>query len=54
MYVRNPMNIHQVSKVVLKPEMIGRKRLMYVHEVQHWLRKKDNGEDGLEINEGKE
>ena len=35
-------------------EMIGRKRLMYVHEVQHWLRKKDKREDGLEINEGKE
>lgn len=35
-------------------EMIGKKRLMYVHEVQHWLRKKDKREDGLEINEGKE
>lgn len=35
-------------------ETIGRKRLMYVHEVQHWLRKKDKREDGLEINEGKE
>lgn len=34
-------------------EMIGKKRLMYVHEVQHWLRKKDKREDGLEINEGK-
>lgn len=35
-------------------EMIGKKRLMYVHEVQHWLRRKDKREDGLEINEGKE
>lgn len=35
-------------------EMIEKKRLMYVHEVQHWLRKKDKREDGLEINEGKE
>ena len=34
-------------------EMIGKKRLMYVHEVQHWLRKKDKREDGLYINEGK-
>ena len=35
-------------------EMIEKKKLMYVHEVQHWLRKKDKREDGLEINEGKE
>lgn len=34
-------------------EMIEKKKLMYVHEVQHWLRKKDNGEDGLYINEWK-
>ena len=34
-------------------EMIGKKRLMYVHEVQHWLRKKDKREDGLKINEWK-
>jgi hypothetical protein len=26
---------------------------MYVHEVQHWLRKKDNGVDGLKVNEMK-
>lgn len=34
-------------------EMIEKKKLMYVHEVQHWLRKKDNGEDGLKVNEWK-
>ena len=34
-------------------EMIVKEHLKYVHEVQHWLRKKDNREDGLEINEGK-
>ena len=34
-------------------EMIEKKKLMYVHEVQYWLRKKDNGEDGLYINEWK-
>lgn len=34
-------------------EMIEKKKLMYVHEVQHWLRKKDNGEDGLKVNECK-
>ena len=34
-------------------EMIEKKKLLYVHEVQHWLRKKDNGEDGLYINEWK-
>lgn len=33
--------------------MIEKKKLMYVHEVQHWLRKKDNGEDGLKVNEWK-
>lgn len=32
-------------------EMIEKKKLMYVHEVQHWLRKKDNGVDGLKVNE---
>jgi len=35
-------------------EMIEKKKLMYVHEVQHWLRKKDNGEDGLKVNEWKQ
>jgi hypothetical protein len=34
-------------------EMIEKKKLIYVHEVQHWLRKKDNGEDGLKVNEWK-
>ena len=34
-------------------EMIEKKKLMYVHEVQHWLRKRDNGEDGLKVNEWK-
>lgn len=34
-------------------EMIEKKKLMYVHEVQHWLREKDNGEDGLKVNEWK-
>ena len=34
-------------------EIIEKKKLMYVHEVQHWLRKKDNGEDGLKVNERK-
>lgn len=32
-------------------DMIEKKKLMYVHEVQHWLRKKDNGVDGLKVNE---
>jgi hypothetical protein len=32
-------------------EIIEKKKLMYVHEVQHWLRKKDNGVDGLKVNE---
>ena len=32
-------------------EMIEKKNLMYVHEVQHWLRKKENGVDGLKVNE---
>lgn len=35
-------------------EMIEKKKLMYVHEVQHWLRKKDNGVDGLKVNEFEE
>lgn len=34
-------------------EMKEKKKLMYVHEVQHWLRQKDNREDGLYINEWK-
>jgi hypothetical protein len=34
-------------------EMIEKKKLIYVHEVQHWLRKKDNGVDGLKVNEWK-
>ena len=34
-------------------ELIEKKHLMYVHEVQHWLRKKENGEDGLKVNEWK-
>ena len=34
-------------------EMIERKHLMYVHEVQHWLRKRNNGMDGLKVNERK-
>lgn len=32
-------------------EIIEKKHLKYVHEVQHWLRKKDKGEDGLKVNE---
>lgn len=31
-------------------EMVTRKHLMYVHEVQHWLRKKENGLDSLKVN----
>jgi hypothetical protein len=27
------------------------KMMMYVHEVQHWLRNKDNSVDGLKVNE---
>ena len=34
-------------------ELIEKKHLMYVHEVQHWLRKKENGVDGLKVNEWK-
>lgn len=30
--------------------MIEKKKLMYVHELQHWLRK-NNSEDGLKVNE---
>lgn len=33
-------------------EMIE-KKMMYVHEVQHWLRKKDNVIDGLKVSEFK-
>ena len=31
-------------------ELVTKKHLMYVHEVQHWLRKKENGMDGLKVN----
>lgn len=31
-------------------EMVTKKHLMYVHEVQHWLRKKENGLDSLKVN----
>ncbi len=34
-------------------ELVEKKHLTYVHEVQHWLRKRENGEDGLKVNECK-
>lgn len=35
-------------------EMVSKKHLMYVHEVQHWLRKKKNGTDALKVNAWKQ
>lgn len=31
-------------------EIVSKKHLKYVHEVQHWLRKKKNGTDALKVN----
>lgn len=34
-------------------EIVQKKKIIYVHEVQHWLRKIENGMDGLKVNEWK-
>jgi hypothetical protein len=31
-------------------EIVTKRHLMYVHEIQHWLRKKEKGRDSLKVN----